>query len=190
VTPSVTDDDDFWWCADETGELHTLPTTELREYLTDRTIPAHALVWQEGWGTWVPAARVPELRSVLSGAEFDLGPLPARDREGSTPPPPPLDWYAKRRAVTKKHKVIDLDKSALAPARLPADVTPIMPTPLFDQLTAASTEVERPTTRAPEITLPEEAFPEREAFLAHVRARRKKTNTLGPPPLPKRRRRR
>ncbi len=182
--------DDFWWCADETGELHTLTTSELTECLGEGTVPPYALVWQSGWATWTPAARVPELRIALSPDDFEEGPLPSRGG-GSMPPAPNLGWYAERRARVRKMPKLDLDfgsLSALAPPRVPAGMGPLdSPARIDEPPSTQPVAFDRPTTRAPEITLPEEAFPERESFVAHVRARQAKKKRPGPPPVPKRR---
>ena len=171
----ATSDDEFWWCTDETGELHTLSTSELRECLADGTIPAHALVWQPGWREWAPAARVPVFQVAIPSEQVDRGPPPRKGGSKTAPPPAPSAYYSRRRAARRaKLGPLELDLSelgSLASPRVPAGAEAFETDQDEPPTTPHFPLQERPTMRAPQGTLPEDAFPEREAFLAHVRER-------------------
>jgi len=66
--------------------------------LWNRSLTEDMLVWREGWASWLPIARVPELESLVKRSP-PTGALRARGRAPSSeevapPPPPPISGSA------------------------------------------------------------------------------------------------
>lgn len=87
-----------WRWADADGVEHEVSDWDLVEALASGALPPYTLVWRRGWGEWLPACRVAELRAAI-GPEHGEEPIePLLEPELRRPPEPPLEWYERYRA--------------------------------------------------------------------------------------------
>src|SRR5215510_14944670 len=58
-----------WRWVDIGGEQHKVRQDDLVAALRRARLPPHVLVWRSGWGEWLPAANVGELRHAFTAEQ-------------------------------------------------------------------------------------------------------------------------
>lgn len=82
-----------WRWVDIGGEQHKVRQDDLVAALRRARLPPHVLVWRSGWGEWLPAANVGELRHAFTAEQSGPAASVRVDDSIVSPPPPPLGHY-------------------------------------------------------------------------------------------------
>jgi hypothetical protein len=82
-----------WRWVDIGGAQHKVRQDDLVAALRRARLPPHVLVWRSGWGEWLPAANVGELRHAFTAEQSGPAASVRVDDSIVSPPPPPLGHY-------------------------------------------------------------------------------------------------
>jgi hypothetical protein len=118
----VSDDARDWRWADANGGQNAIAEAELKGSLSRGELPACTLVWRSGWGEWLPASQVGELRAALPPNEAEPSVAPRLDPRLKKPPPAPLHKYNTRLTKEAAAKLLAKARAGLRPA-----VTSVVP---------------------------------------------------------------
>ncbi|HMR78395.1 MAG TPA: DUF4339 domain-containing protein [Polyangiaceae bacterium] len=142
-----------WRWVDLDGTEQGIALGELAQRVSDEQLPPFVLVWRPGFAEWLPAYLVPELAETLG---VDAPDAPYEDDTQTQPPPAPVEWYIECLGQSSSKTLARVQK--LPPPRM-----------LHLDWSDAFAFEESPTLPRKRRLLPVGAFPDIDAYLAHLR---------------------